>query len=221
MLVFGTLDISSSGILNLNNISGAGVSTPTAGNTSLFYDTDTDLISYVNTTTSGVIGIDPADTINGIRHYGALAADPVSPAPSAGDMYYNTVLNQEMRYDASRSKWLSVAVLFEGCGRNGTTGANAFYQKFNGIITALTYGPIVPRGTIVSIGYGSQNAVAHTFEVLVNGVVVASLASGGSNAVYDDTFNVDIDEGLMSFRNAAGSGTTTNLQATVQYKLRI
>lgn len=218
--VEGNLDITSTGILNINNVSGAGLSVPSSSNTSFFYDTDTDLVSYLNTANaSTVIGIDPANTINNIRHYGALASDPISPPPNAGDMYYNTTINHEMRYDASRGKWLSVAVFFEGCGRNGGNGSGTFYRRFNGMVTSATTGSIVATGTIISIGYTTDNATAHTLEVLVSGAVVATLASGGSNQAYEDTFNVDFSQGNMSYRNA-GPNSTTNLQATVIYKVR-
>ena len=159
--------------------------------------------------------------VTGVRHYGASATDPVSPSPQAGDKYYNTAINHEMCYDGSRSKWLSVATLIDGGGRNGTTAAGVYYKRWNGMAMAATVGPHVAKGTIVRIGYGTSVAVTHTYEVLLNGSVIASLASGGAASAYDDTVNADFDAGIMSSRSASGSATTTNLQSTIYYKLRV
>jgi len=57
--VLNELNMSSTSVFNLNNISGTGVSPPAGTNTTFFYDTDTNMLSYVNTVSSGVIGIDP------------------------------------------------------------------------------------------------------------------------------------------------------------------
>lgn len=56
--VLTELNIASSAVFNLNNISGTEVSSPSGPNTTFFYDTDTDLISYVNESTTGnVVGL--------------------------------------------------------------------------------------------------------------------------------------------------------------------
>lgn len=156
----------------------------------------------------------------GVRHYGALSSNPSSPTPQAGDQYYNTTINQEMRYDGTRSKWLSVATLIDGAGRNGTTGANQFYRRWNGMALASNLGPFIGKGTIIYIGYSTSTAVTHTYEVLVDGVVIASLASGGSASARSNTVNADFDEGILSSRNASGSNTTNQFQSVIYYKLR-
>ncbi len=156
----------------------------------------------------------------GIRHYGASATDPTSPTPQAGDKYYNTAINHEMCYDGYRNKWLSVAILTEGSGKNGGTLDGDFYRRFNGMPMTLTTGPYVQKGTIIYIGYTTEYAAKHTFEVLVNGSVVAELYSGGASAAYDDTINADFKAGPMSSRNKYGSSTSYDLQSTVYYKLR-
>lgn len=160
------------------------------------------------------------DVTFGPKYFGVLATDPVGGSPSAGDKYYNTTLNQEMYYDTSRGKWLSVALLFDGCGLNGSTPANTFYRRFNGLSLAAGTGPFLPKGTLVGISYGTTSAVSHTFEVLVGGVVIASLASGGNDTAYNSAVNVDFNQGKFSARNASGSATTPNLQATIYYRLR-
>jgi hypothetical protein len=158
---------------------------------------------------------------SGVRHFGALAADP-SPSPAAtnGDQYYNTAIQHEMRYDGTRGKWLSVATLCDGCGVSGSTGANVFYRRFNGMIMTTTRGPHIPKGTFIRIGYASSTAITHTMEVLVNGTPITELASGGAASAFDDTIDADFNAGIFSCRNKAGSATVSAFQATVFYKLR-
>jgi hypothetical protein len=156
----------------------------------------------------------------GIRHYGALAADPSSPTPAAGDKYYNTVINHEMCYDGSRNKWLSVAILFDGFGVSGSTTGNTFFRRFNGMPTSTSRGPFVQKGTIIRIGYTNSTTVTMTYEVLVGGFVVVELASGGAASISDDTLNADFNEGTMSSRNKTGSSTASAFQSTIYYKLR-
>lgn len=156
----------------------------------------------------------------GVRHYGASATDPSSPTPQAGDLYYNTAINHQMCYDGTRSKWLSVTTFMDGAGCNGNTTANTFYRRWNGMFLAAQRGPLIPKGTIIYIGYGTNTAVTHTYEVLIDGSVIASLASGGAAEASDSSYNADFDAGIMSSRNAAGSTTTNNFQSVIYYKLR-
>jgi len=157
----------------------------------------------------------------GVRHFGALATDPTpSPVATNGDQYYNTVIQHEMRYDGTRGKWLSVATLSDGCGVSGSTAANAFYRRFNGMVMTTTRGPHIPKGTFIRIGYASAAAVTHTMEVLVNGTPITELASGGAASAFDDTIDADFNAGIFSCRNKAGSATVSAFQATVFYKLR-
>jgi hypothetical protein len=158
---------------------------------------------------------------SGRRDYGALSLDPSSPTPSAGDKYYNTVINHEMCYDAVRGKWLSVTTLMDGAGINGTTSAGQFFRRWNGMTMSNNLGPFVQKGTIVRIGYTMQTTVNITYEVLINGVVVAELPSGGSASASDDTLNADFEEGTMSSRNKVGSSGAVRLQSTIYYKLRV
>ena len=150
-----------------------------------------------------------------------VQTNPVSPTPSEGDLYYSDVLNQYMYYDSSRSKWLSVSVYVEGNGRNGNTTAGSFYRRYNGKILSASDGGATTAGTITFIAFTCSTAVTHTYEVLVNGVLISSLASGGAAAAGDATLNDDFPLGIMSARNAAGSATTNGLQATIHYRLRV
>jgi len=155
-----------------------------------------------------------------IRHYGALATNPSSPTPSDGDRYYNTTIHHEMIYDNSRSKWLSGTVLNEGVGRNGTNTASTYYRRFNGMVESPSEGAYCQKGTIIFISMTTGRADNHTLEILRNGVVIGSLASGGAAIAVNNSANIDFDEGVISFRNSAGSDTTRNLQAVIYYKLR-
>ncbi len=156
----------------------------------------------------------------GFKHYGASATDPIA-TPNAGDKYYNTAINHEMFYDASRGKWLSVAIFFEGSGYNGSLAGGAFYRRFNGMDLSTTIGPYVPKGTIVCLSFNNATSGTHTYEILVGGAVVVELPSGGGASAYDGTINVDFDAGVMSSRNKAGSVTTSLSQGTIQYRMRV
>ncbi len=155
----------------------------------------------------------------GVVHCGALPADPVG-TPQAGDKYYNTTINHEMVYDAVRGKWLSVAIIMDGAGRNGNTTAGTFYRRWNGMVMAAAQGPHVAKGTIIRIGYSTATAVNHTYQVRLNGSVVAALPSGGAASAFNDTLNADFPAGILSSNNAAGGSTTNNFQSTIYYKLR-
>ncbi len=155
-----------------------------------------------------------------VRNYNPSSTDPTTPTPQPGDLYYNTSINHLMSYDGTRSKWLSVTTFMDGAGRNGSTSAGGFYRRWNGMILSNVLGPVVPKGTIVRIGYSTQNSVTHTYEVLVDGVVISSLSSGGAASASDDTLNNDFDSGIMSSRNATGGSSTTDFQSVIYYKLR-
>ena len=151
--------------------------------------------------------------------YGALEGDPTIAVPVGGDKYYNTTIQEEMRYDSLRDKWLSVTTFTDGLGFNGGNAATGFYRRYNGMTTSATSGVFVPKSTITKIAYTTTNAVVHTYEILLDGVVVASLASGGL-ASASATTDFDVDSGIISARNAAGSASTTNLQSIMFFKLR-
>lgn len=157
----------------------------------------------------------------GVRHYGTSSTDPTTPTPQAGDLYYNSDINYLMKYDAYRTKWLSVATLCEGCGVTGTTIGGTFYNKYDGMTMSATRGSYIAKGTIVRVGYTNKQALTHTFQVLVNGVIIVSVPSGGAVSISNDTLNEDFEEGIMSMKNAPGSGKTSAFQAVVYYKLRV
>lgn len=154
-----------------------------------------------------------------VKEYPPSDGNPAGATPSAGDKYYDTGINHEMRYDGVRGKWLSVATFFEGAGRNGTTSAGGFYRRFNGMIETTILGGPVQQGTIVYIGQTRSDTDVATLGILVNGSLVATQASTAV-IVQNSNVNVDFASGIMSLRNEAGSNTTSSLQASIQYKLR-
>lgn len=161
-------------------------------------------------------------TFNGVRHYASSATDPAVPAPADGDRYYNTSINEEMRYDGSRSKWLSVSGLSIQSGRNGNTGVNRFYRGVNGMtLNAGDRGFSVPQGTLVYLAMSRTDSDAATLEILVNGVVIATLLTNASGSTLDLTVNADHAAGLLSFRNQAGGNTTSNVQIVAITKRRV
>jgi len=57
--IFTNLTMWTGSTFDLSNLSGGGVSTPDASNTTFFFDTDVNLLGYINITTSGVIHLSP------------------------------------------------------------------------------------------------------------------------------------------------------------------
>jgi len=163
-----------------------------------------------------------------IRRYDSSDTDPTTPAPTDGDKYYNTAIDHEMYYDASRGKWLSVATLTDGCGVSATTGPGVFYRRYNGMFMAFNLGPYVQKGTIVRIGFSTAlPGTAHTFAIYIRPLggpdpitPIATLASGGSPSAETTTVNADFETGTLSCQNLNGSAVVSQLQAVIYYKLR-
>ncbi len=173
-------------------------------------------------TTSSYLGPDLIQQLaNGPRIYPHSATDPVTPAPSAGDLYYNTTLQKEMRYDGSRSKWLSTEVAIFQFGRSGNTGANTFYRGINGSTLSNVRGwPALYNGTVIGLAYTRSDTDAATFEITEASTTIASLASSAVSGV-DTTLDGDFSAGsVLSARNAAGSNATNAVQAWCHVKWR-
>lgn len=137
-------------------------------------------------------------------------------------LWYNTLDANVYYYDLTRSKWLSTQVVSVSAGRNGTVGAGQFYRGVDGMaLDASTRGlPIHGNHTIVSISATKTDVGNSTLEVLNNGVVVGSLAMSGAG-VQSSSPNIDITSGLLSFRNALSSASSTdNVQLTIQCRRR-
>jgi len=157
--------------------------------------------------------------INGTRHYANSATDPVSPAPADGDRYYNTAIHEEMRYDASRSKWLSVASYVVAMGRQSTTPAFNYLRGPGYQLLSNSQGMAVYKGTVIYLAYTQSVATPTTLQWRANGGALPSLNNSTAAQVSSDTINSDISAGFTSARSI--SGTIDNCMATLIYKRRV
>ena len=166
--------------------------------------------------------IDNAGTYNGIQHYTSSAADPTTPAPSDGDRYYNTALDMEMRYDSTRSKWLSVETSVMEFGRNGNTGGGSYYRGPGNRAYSSASGRTAEfNGTIVSVSYTRTDTDSATFEVTANGTGIATLASSaaaGKDVTLNGNFTADQ---ILAVKNQTGSNTTRNVLGWIRVKWRV
>lgn len=169
------------------------------------------------------LNVNNLDIVKGRRYYGVLTADPVSPAPSNGDTYYNSDMDMEMYYDNDRGKWLSVESAYIPFGRSGGTGSGVFYRYIDGIAFSSTQGWVAENnGTVVGIGYTRTDSDSATFEVtaggtLITGATLASAATSGKTK----TLNADFSEDdILGVRNQSGGNTTSQVHGWVKIKWR-
>jgi len=142
---------------------------------------------------------------------------------SAGDLYYNTVLNMTMHYDASRLKWLSQETAEIPFGRNGFTGVGAYYRGAGNISYSSTHGRYAEyNGTIISLVYAKSDLAATSFEVTSNGTTVSTLVSfvetKSSSVLLNDNFS---ENTVLGVRNISSGDTTEDVMGTVRIKWRI
>lgn len=156
------------------------------------------------------------------RDFGPSAADPAG-SPSAGDFYYNTLLNMTMHYDSSRSKWLSAETAEITFGRNGQTGGGAFYRSLDGKSYSATNGRYAEHsGTVVSISYTRDDTDAAIFNVTSDGTTFSFLSSSalvGNSSTLDDDFSANTVIGVKN--QAADGNATTGVLGVVRIKWRI
>ena len=166
--------------------------------------------------------IDNAGTYNGIQHYTSSATDPTTPTPSDGDRYYNTALDMEMRYDNTRSKWLSVEASVIEFGRSGNTGGGAYYRGPGNRAYDSDKGRTAEfDGTVVSISYTRNDTDSATFEVTANGTGIATLASSAGTGK-DVTLNGDFTaDQILGVKNQTGSNTTRHVLGWVRIRWRV
>jgi type VI protein secretion system component Hcp len=162
--------------------------------------------------------------IDGVTHYGAGAGAPTARAGGFqdGDIYYDTNLHMDMRYDGSRSKWLSTESMTFAFGRNGNTAVGSYYFTNDSKVMSSTSGYRMPHnGTIVGMGYTRTDSDAATFDVVEGGTSRATLASsataGGSTSL-DGNFSAN---GILAVRNQAGGNITSDVVGWVKVKWRI
>ena len=208
----GTNPVISSGdsLLGEDNGAGAGGDLPiTAGSATAGNNDGGDVIispgSGFGTGTDGIV------QVNGVKHYANSATDPTLPAPAEGDRYYNTTLEMEMRYDGSRSKWLSVETITIDCSDQGTLNSGSYFQVGTLRMSATRGFPAFYAGTIVSIGYTRGDTDSAAFAVASGGTTIASLASTATSGT-DNTLDGDFTSGsILSVRNDGPNALTDGI----------
>lgn len=200
------------------NVSGDGGDVPITGGSSTGGNGDGGDVVLTPGSGNGT-GVDGVVIVNGPKHYANSATDPTDPAPAEGDRYYNTTLEMEMRYDGSRSKWLSVeSDVFSGSDAFFLT--NGTYLQFGNVRMSATNGfPAHFDGTVVSFGYTRDNTTASSFEVTDGGSTIATVATSTASG-QDTTLDANFSQGaILAVRNG-GAGFMTNPIAWVRVKWR-
>jgi hypothetical protein len=159
---------------------------------------------------------------SGKRNYGGSATDPVSPAPADGDIYYNTVLDMWMVYDATRTKFLSIAETVIFFGKQGNTPAGSYYRGVGNLSYSAVDGKRAEfNGTIVSLEYTRSDSDSATFEVTAGGTGIATVASSAV-AGGDITLNANFTANqILGVRNQTGGNATSDVHGSVRMRWRV
>lgn len=144
--ILDELNITPSAVFNLNNISGAGVSAPTGANTTLFYDTDSNLISYVNSISGGVIGLNATGPTGTQGPTGAQG----STGPTGSATFTATQLISTTPFSTTSATYVTVTSM------TITPPAGMYYVQFSGQITFTAN-----DGAIISLFVGGVQ-ITHT-----------------------------------------------------------
>lgn len=177
-----------------------------------------------STTATGArteLGVDPTGFVNGVRIFPPDIDDPI--AISAGDMYYNTALQMDMRWDAVREKWLSVNETIMTFGHNGEVAAGVYFDGKSNITFTATNGFNLPgNGTVVAMGLARDNTTAIVIELTSNGNAIAggslaTLLTSESSSAIDAGFT-SAGGAVMGARNHQGSDVCLNLQGWARIK---
>ena len=155
------------------------------------------------------------------RDYGPSATDPTTPAPADGDRYYSTAIDLPMVYDAGRAKWLSEGESVVQFGRNGNTGAGAYYRGASGRAFGAASGRRAEyNGTVTSLTYTRIDTDAATFEVTASGGSLATLASAATSGT-TTALNADFAAGdILGVRNQSRGNATRNVHGFVRLRWR-
>lgn len=158
---------------------------------------------------------------NGVRYYESTATDPVSPVPADGDRYWNTSLEMEMRYDGSRSKWLSVAMA-SFCFSRDSTSAGSYFRTGETTMTS-TRGYNMPyNGTIVAMGLTRGSTTTATIEATAAGVQIATLVMGTATKAKSNTLNADIAaDAVLGARNLSGGNQVDTAIGYIAVRWRV
>ncbi len=155
------------------------------------------------------------------RFYQNSAIDPTLPAPSAGDVYFNTVLNMLMAYDASRLKWLSIASNVVHFGRSGNTAAGAFFRGVDTTFTSTSGYPGPHNGTVVAFAVTRTNVASATYQLMADSAVVYERPT---TTIKDTVININANfaaASVLNVKNKTGGGNVQNALGWFQIKWRV
>jgi hypothetical protein len=132
--------------------------------------------------------------VAGIRYFGSSATDPTPGTPAtAGDTYYNTALDMEMRYDGLRSKWLSTETVIFWVEGNGLVGGGTYYMRGSLPLNTTTGFALPYNSTIVAVGAVRVNALDIVLDFLENTVSRTTLSMPAAPlSKVDTTKNVNL-----------------------------
>jgi hypothetical protein len=217
----GTSPIISSGdsILGQSNGAGSGGDLPiTAGSSTGGGGDGGDVV--ITPGSGNGAGADGIVQVNGPKHYASSASDPTSPAPAEGDRYYNTTLEMEMRYDGSRSKWLSVETTTLTFADSGNLPSGS-YMDMGVLRTSAARGYKAPfNGTVVSLSYTRDDSDAASFAVTSSGTTIASVATSATSG-RDNTLNANFNQDvILAVRNDGANGIDSS-HCVVRLKYRV
>ena len=155
------------------------------------------------------------------KDFGVLVSDPTDVTPTNGDMYYNSVLDMEMRYDSVRAKWLSIEAATFTFGRDNNVPSGVYFRGADGQVMSATDGWLAIRsGTVVGLGWTRADADAADFQVTANGSTISTVSSSaiaGRLNTLDDDFTFT---NVLSVRNG-GANTMSNVSGWIRIKWRI
>jgi len=206
-------------IIGEDNPAGDGGDLPiTAGNSTGGGGDGGDVI--ISPGTGDGAGVDGVVIVNGTKHYADSATDPTAPAPAEGDRYYNTTLEMEMRYDGSRSKWLSIECGTLDASDNGNVPVGTYFRvgwlRMAGALGFTAHF----NGTIVSLGYTRSDVDSADFAVTANGVTIATVNSVATSG-YATNLNADFSQGaILGLRND-GPNAMANVIVWIRMKWRV
>lgn len=205
-------------IVGEDNGAGDGGDLPiTAGSATAANDNGGDVV--INPGSGFGTGVDGIVQVNGPKHYANSTTDPTVPTPAEGDRYYNTTLDMEMRYDSTRSKWLSVESFSFQSSDAGALTNGSYHQNGNVRFTSTRGLTAHFDGTVVSLSYTRSDSDAASVAVTSGGTTVATLASSatsGQSTSLDGDFT---QGGVLGTRND-GANSMSNSQVWVRVRWR-
>ena len=197
-------------IVGTDNGAGDGGDIPiTAGSATAGNDDGGDVV--INPGSGFGTGDDGIVQVNGPKHYANSTTDPTAPAPAEGDRYYNTTLDMEMRYDSTRSKWLSVETCIINASDQGTLNSGSFFQVGTLRMSSTRGYTAMFDGTIVSLGYTRTDTDAASFAVTSGASTIASVASTAISG-QDTTLDGDFVQGaIVGIRNDGANALSNGI----------